>query len=158
MSRLHQPSAAGAPPIAIHFDVNELMAVTLRLAEILGEESNMLASMDIANMAKMHPEKLKLTQMLEAYQSMMRARPDLMDDLNENERGNLAEVMSGFSQVMDHNFRQVAAARAVNQTVVRAITDSIAEQQHLTVYNREGNHFRAGVEMSGVSINLNQKA
>lgn len=157
MSRLPHPPEVAAP-IAIQFNVDELIAVTLRLAEILGQESSMLANMEIASMAQLHPEKLKLTQMLEAYQSLMRARPDIMEDLNDDARNSLAEVMNGFTQVMDHNFRQVAAARAVNQTVVRAITDSIAEQQHLTVYNREGNHFRAGAQMSGVSINLNQKA
>jgi|GEM_PF-3049826 len=145
-------------PSLLSLDVNELVAVTVRLAEILDEETQLLANMDINGMSRLHPEKLKLTQMMESYQSILRARPDAVDDLPDATRDQLIRVISGFGQIMEHNFRQVATARAVNQKVVQAITDSIAEQQHLTVYTREGNQTYAGVQQSGISINLNQKA
>lgn len=157
MNQMQQAYPAGAMP-ALHFDAVEFMTVAIRLAEILDEESHLLAQMNISGMAKLHAEKLRLTQMLESYQAMLRARPDLADALDDDARDKLVQVINGFSQVMTHNFQQVQAARTVNQTVVKAITDSIAEQQHLTVYNRQGGQFCAGAETSGISINLNQQA
>ena len=159
MSRLRTSTPQPMPPHMVsHFNAEELVAIAVRLAEILDAESKLLAVMDVRGLAQLHPEKLQLTQMLESYQGLLRAQPDLIEDLSEDMRDKLLQVVLGFSQVMEHNFRQVTAARTVNQTVVRAITDSIAEQQHLTVYNKQGNHFRAGADMSGVSINLNQQA
>lgn len=155
--RTHTPQAM-PPQLVGQFNAEELVAVAVRLAEVLDEETKLLAVMDIRGLAQLHPEKLRLTQMLESYQGLLRAQPDVVDDMSEDMREKLFQIVVGFSQVMEHNFRQVTAARMVNQTVVRAITDSIAEQQHLTVYNKQGNHFRAGADMSGVSINLNQQA
>jgi hypothetical protein len=158
MSRLIPSQPQGFEPALLTFNVEELMAVSIRLAEILNEESALLAAMDISGMAKLHPEKLKLTQILESYQALLRAQPDVMEDVPDAMREKLVQVIVGFGQVMEHNFRQVTTAKVVNHKVVQAITDSLAEQQHLTVYNKTGNHFRAGVQMSGVSININQKA
>jgi hypothetical protein len=140
------------------FDVKELMSVAIRLAEILDEETSLLAKMDIAGLAKLHPEKLRLTQMLEMYQALIKANPAVMEDVPDDMRQKLVQVIAAFGQVMEHNFRQVTTAKIVNQKVVQAITDSIAEQQQLTVYNKSGGQLRYGAQTSGVSINLNQKA
>lgn len=158
MSRLTSLQPQGVAPALLTFNVEELMAVSIRLAEIMDEESKLLAAMDINGMAKLHPEKLKLTQILESYQAFLRAQPDVMENVSSDMREKLLKVIIGFGQVMEHNFRQVTTAKVVNHKVVQAITDSLAEQQHLTVYNKAGQHFRAGAQMSGVSINLNQKA
>lgn len=152
------PAMKPYPNALLHFDAEEFIAVAVRMAEILNEETELLAHMNVRGMANMHQEKLKLTQILEAYQSLLRARPDIIEDVPTEVRERLIYVVTHFGKIMEHNFRHVAAARSVNQTVVKAITDSIAEQQHLTVYTKNGGQFRAGAHMSGVSINLNQQA
>ncbi|MFZ4124546.1 MAG: hypothetical protein ACOYJ2_00550 [Rickettsiales bacterium] len=152
------PTMKPSPNTLLHFDVEEFIAIAVRMAEILNDETELLAQMNVRGMAELHHEKLKLTQMLESYQSLLRARPDIIEEVPDETRERLVSVVTGFGKIMEHNFRHVAAARSVNQTVVKAITDSIAEQQHLTVYTKSGGQFRAGAEMSGVSINLNQQA
>jgi hypothetical protein len=159
MSELQTPSRPFNPEaMVMTFDAEEMMAVVVRLAEILEQESTMIMKMNTNSMGQLHPEKLRYTQMLESYQALLRARPDIIEDLPDEVRDRLLNVIAGFSSIMEHNFRQVAAAKIVNQRVVQAITDSIAGQQHLTVYNKTGNHFYAGAQQSGISINLNQKA
>jgi hypothetical protein len=153
----HGATPRQVPPAALlMFDVEDLMATTVRLSQVMERESGYLAEMKITEILPLQPEKLELTQKLEAYQAAVRARPELVREMPETVREKLLQMMDQFGQIMADHVRRITVARQVNSKVVQAIFDSIAEQQQLPTYTREGTSGLTG--SSAISFSYNQKA
>ena len=159
MQRDFSHSAASGqtpPPALLTFNAEDLMATTFRLSEVMERESCYLAEMNIPEILPLQQEKLELTQKLEAYQAAVRARPELLREMPETVREKLLSMMEQFGQIMADHLRHITAARQVNSKVVQAIFDSIAEQQQVATYTREGTSGIGAVP--AISITYNQKA
>lgn len=145
-----QPSVTG------DIDVYELITVTARLKDLLVRETAHLKAMEIKEIGRLQEEKQKLTKTMEAYQKLIKARPELVRALDEDSRAELAELTEAFSKAVAENMQRTAVARAVNQRVVQAITDVVTENQHAGTYTKYGtNTAPSGL---AVSFNLNERA
>lgn len=136
--------------------VNEVIAVTARLTDVLRLESEYLRVMNIREAGKLQDEKIRLTSWLEAQQKLISIRPELRDFIAAEERKAMEEVAVEFADAVEDNFRQVSIARVVNQKVVQAITDAMREQNSVATYNAQGANSTAG--NASLSYNLNQRA
>lgn len=138
-------------------DVYELMHVTARLRDLMQAEIEHLKTMRIKEMAALQEEKMQLTQLLEAYQRMVDARPELLHGINEEVREELRLLSDEFAAVVSENMKRTAVARAVNQRVVQAIIEVISDQQSPGTYTKNGT---AAVPPGGMAVpfNLNHKA
>ena len=147
------------PEIAIHdsIQVNELVAVTARLTEVLREESKELRAMRIRAVGELQDEKNKLIGWLEAQKKIIALTPEMKDRLSEAERAEMARVAEDFAVAVEENYHQASIARAVNQRVVQAINDSAHSSEHVNTYNAYG-ATRNGVASAGLPFNVNQKA
>jgi hypothetical protein len=153
----HSSRATGLPPdVLMTFDVEELMATTLKLSHVMERESELLSAMRIPELAPLQPEKIQLAQKLESYQAVIRTRPEILREMPETTRDKLFAMTQQFGQIMAEHLRQIAVARAVNGKVVQAIFDTIAEQQHVPTYGKDG--VSGGVAPPPISITYNQKA
>ena len=153
----HSTSPAALPPsVLMTFDVEELMATTLRLSHVMEQESELLAAMSIPELAPLQPEKIQLTQKLEAYQALIRTRPEIVREMPEAKREKLLVMTHQFGQIMADHLRRITVARTVNGKVVQAIFDAIAEQQQVPTYGKDG--VSGGVAPPPISITYNQKA
>lgn len=137
-------------------DLDDLMDVTARLADILEEETQYLQKMEIGALAKLHDKKMELTQMMEAYQRLLKSNPELLTEADADKLAEFAALAEDFTQVVEENFRRTAVARAVNQRVVGTIIEVMSEQNRPKTYNRYGGS-SLQQDMS-LSLNLNQKA
>jgi flagellar biosynthesis/type III secretory pathway chaperone len=149
----HQlPNAA----IMASMSVNELMHVTLRLSDILAEESELMHAMDYKELPRLHEEKMKLASLLETYQQVIAADPGFVKNADEKTREELLLRTDDLAFNVEDNFRKVSVARAVNQRVMQAIMDVVGEQHRPGTYGRNGQ--AAPSTDLALSVNLNQRA
>lgn len=137
-------------------DLDDLMDVTARLADVLEEETKYLRDMEIDALAKLHDKKMELTLMLESYQQLLKAQPDMLKSADAEKLAQFTELSEDLTAVVEENFRRTAVARAVNQRVVQTIIETVSEQNRPGTYNRYGNS-NLKQDMS-LSFNLNHKA
>jgi hypothetical protein len=121
-------------------DVNVLVLLVSRLAQVLGREVDMLESMNIKGLSGLQHEKLALVDALEKQKKLLARRPHLLKELDEEERDNLAELLHIFDMVVQENHNRLLVAKEVNQLVVDAIMDVAHENLRNGLYNDKGNH------------------
>lgn len=146
-------------PEVISFDalpIGEMVEVTKRLTVLLNEEVMFLEKMQVGKAGELQPEKLALTQVLEAQKRLIDTQPELIDDVPAFEREELKRTIEAFHTALQRNIRLVAVAKAVNQRVVQAVLDTLAEQQSTGAYTKAGVTANAP-KSSGLSISLNQQ-
>jgi flagellar biosynthesis/type III secretory pathway chaperone len=149
----HQlPNAAAR----VSMSVNELMHSTLRLSDILAEESEHIAALRYSELPRLHEEKVKLTSLLENYQRLLAADPSFIRNADEKTREELLLRTDDLAYNVEDNFRKVSVVRAVNGRVMQAFMDVIGEQHRPGTYGRKGT--ATPMNDLALSINLNQKA
>lgn len=135
--------------------VGEMIEVTARLTDLLNQEVVLLEQMQVTRAGELQQEKMALTQVLEAQKKLIDAQPELIDAVPDAERDQLRHVVETFHTALQRNVRLVAVAKAVNQRVVQAVFDTLAEQQSTGAYTKAG--MTASAPKGGVSISLNQQ-
>ncbi len=147
------------PPIEIgdSVQVEEIVAVTRRLTELLAEESMHLRAMRIKPVATLKEEKNRLIGWLEAQQKIIAINPSMRDSMSEEEREVIASIGAEFAQAVEENYHQASIARAVNQRVVQAMMEAVRDQHALPLYSASGAQARP-TSGSSYQLNLNQQA
>ncbi len=135
--------------------IGEMIDVTARLTELLNEEIAYLDAMQIVRAGELQPEKIALTQVLEAQKKLIDTQPELLEQISDAERLELRETILDFNTALQRNVALVAVAKAVNQRVVTAVLDTLAEQQSTGAYTKLG--VTASSPQGGMSISLNQQ-
>ncbi|MFZ4541708.1 MAG: hypothetical protein ACOYNL_07860 [Rickettsiales bacterium] len=149
----HQlPNAAALNAMSVH----DLMHATLRLSDILAEESMLISELRYAELPKLHEEKVKLANLLEAYQQRLSVDPDFVRGADEKTREELLLRTDDLAFSVEENFRKLSVARAVNSRVMQAMMDVIGEQHRPGTYGPTG--YAVQTNDLALSINLNQKA
>lgn len=135
--------------------IEEMIEVTGRLTELLNQEVLLLEQMNVTQAGELQPEKIALTQVLEAQKRLIEMQPELIDEVSDDDRAALRGSIEVFNKALQRNVRLVAVAKAVNQRVVQAVLDALAEQQSTGAYTKSG--VTAAAAPQGVSISLNQQ-
>src|SRR5688572_23927020 len=143
------PNGAMLQSMSIH----ELMDATMRLSDLLVEESDHIRHRRYADVAKLHEEKVRLSGLLETYQSVMAANPNFTGDADQKTREELLLLTDDLAVSVQENFHTVAVAKAVNGRVLQAMMDVMSEQQRPNSYGASGQSLQAS-NMT-ISMNLN---
>lgn len=143
-------------PLSGTIQINEIMAVTERLTQLLKTESGYLKEMRVAPVAALQQEKNALISWLEAQKKIIALRPEMLESIDDNWRQSFAEASQQFARAAEENYHQTAIARLINQRIVQSITESLREQQTVGTYSAQGTT-QPG-KQSALSFNLNQKA
>ncbi len=135
-------------------NMENVMALIARLAQILALEVDYLSDMDIKALEPLQNEKKWLTKAIELQLKRVQKFPHLLDDISDDEREEFRDLVSVFNEIKFENHRRLLAAQSVNERVVQAITDVVAE------HNRKINYDGKGVPEAGIdsiSVTLNEK-
>lgn len=136
--------------------INALMSATLRMSDILNEESTMLTEMRFKELPALNEEKVKLTKLLESYQQLLARDPSFVRNADAQQREELLLLTDDLAFSVEENFRKVSVAKAVNSRIMQAILDVISEQHRPGTYGRDGVAAQSGD--LALSVNLNEKA
>lgn len=154
MEQPHKLPDIELPPNGM--DLDDLMDVTARLADVLEEETTYLRSMQMDALAKLHEKKMQLVLLLEGYKRLLKQQPDLLKSADEAKLSEFTTLSDELTAIVEENFRRTMVARAVNKRVVDTIIETVSEQNRPPTYNKYGNSsLKQDLSMS---FNLNQRA
>lgn len=139
-------------PIELVLDFEAVGNLTLRLAQLLAEEVDLLDSMKVQDIARLHEEKLALVHALEKQHRLIQQRPDMLIGMEPEDRERLEQVTAIFQHVLAENHRRLTIAREVNMAVVEAIKDTMHEHASRGIYSMRGRPQMSGETLS-VSLN-----
>lgn len=140
------------PPL----NVEGLMQATLRLSDVMAEESSALREMRIQDLPKFQDEKLKLAETLEAYQQKLAGDPSFAQSLDPALKEELALLTDDLAFNVEDNFRRVSAAKMINQRIMQVIMDAVNEGARPGTYGPNGQAANAGT--ATLSMKLDQRA
>lgn len=135
--------------------VGDVIALTARLAQILAEEADHLESMKISKVADLQHEKIMLTNALDVIKKQVAKHPQLLAEMDEQDREDLTQVITVFHQILEENYKRLNMARAVNQRIVEAITDVVRDQSLKDSYDHKGQSQKPVTQ--SLSVTLNEK-
>lgn len=134
-------------------DVESIISVTARLAQVLAEEADYLADMKIKEIEKLQKEKNLLVDALEAQKRYVERNPHLLRTISDDEALEMAQIIEIFQKVMTENHRRLLIAKEVNQKVVEAIADVVTEAAGSGFYDKNG---RSEASQRPVSVTINK--
>ncbi|MDX2095116.1 MAG: hypothetical protein SFW64_04170 [Alphaproteobacteria bacterium] len=152
----HHPHQLPNAALRASLSIDGLMQATLRLSDILAEESEHIGARRFKELPRLHDEKLQLTALLENYQRLLASDPGFLRNADEPMREELLLRADDLAFSVEDNFRKVSVARAVNSRVMQAIMDVMSEQHRPGTYGPKGIPAQTGD--LALSMNLNQRA
>jgi len=119
-------------------NIQGVIALTSRLAQLLSEEVQLLGDMKVAKIEELQKEKLFLVKALDAQRILVDKHPNVLETIPSRDKKDLQEVVEIFNHILEENHRKLLLAKQVNQRIVKAISDTVKQQTHKRVYNRKG--------------------
>ena len=135
--------------------LNDILSVQKPLTDLLQHEADLMDAMELGKVAELQERKLKLTAMLERYMRYFKQHPDMLAGASPAEKVELKTAADRFADVMKRNYDTLLVARAVNNTVVKCVTQMVTRKQQNPVYNSMGTakqHYRP----IPISVTLNE--
>lgn len=137
-------------------NVPEITNLTARLAQLLAEEADLLAAMQVKKIGELQKEKLFLINALENHRKLIARHPHLVETIPSRDKQDLEGVADVFRDILKENHRRLTMAREVNQKVVETITQVVRESSQSKVYGVDGTAGAMGTQ--AFSVTLNQTA
>lgn len=122
----------------IGVSVPDVITLTARLAQLLAQEVDLLQAMKVSGIEPLQEEKQLIVSALQRQKIYIEQHPEALELIGAQEREELRSVVEIFDAVLAENFRRLQMARAVNQKMVEAIADAVAESQSNGVYDQKG--------------------
>lgn len=151
-----QPQAATQAQLPSEASVNDIIALTARLAQVLAEEADLLAEMNIKRVGELQKEKLLLTSALEREKKLLAKNPRALHEISEEDRQDLLAVIEIFNTILAENYRRLLVSRDVNAHVVDAIGEVVHEATTNSVYDKKARPDNVARER--LSVTLDEKA
>lgn len=133
-------------------NVENVIVLTARLAQVLAEEADLLANMKISAIEGLQREKMLLAGALEKQKKLFDRFPSKLHDMDYEERERLEQIIEIFDSIMRENYRRLLVAREVNRKVVEAIAEVINEASSQASYNKKGLSEAGSAESLSVSV------
>ena len=127
-----------ALPKEQHITVRDVINVNLALSEILLEETRLMEAMQIAKVGELQDRKLKLITLMEKYSRSMMQHPELLTTISPEDRRDLQKAGEVFRFAARANYDKLLVARAVNQAVVKCVSQEATKRSHNQTYTAAG--------------------
>lgn len=139
--------------VAQSINMENVTAMTARLAQILAEEADLLSEMKIKAIEPLQKEKIWLTKAIELQVKRVQKYPYLLEEIDPTDKAEFAELAEVFTSIRDENHRRLLAAKEVNQQIVDAIAEVVTEQNRKGTYNKSGDE---DISPHSLSVTLNK--
>jgi tRNA/tmRNA/rRNA uracil-C5-methylase (TrmA/RlmC/RlmD family) len=133
-------------------NVENVIVLTARLAQVLAEEADLLANMRLSSLEELQREKLLLAGAMEKQKKLFDRFPEKLHDIGYEERDRLEQIIEIFESIMRENYRRLLIAKEVNRKVVEAIAEAVSEASAQSLYNKKGMSDAGSAESLSVSV------
>jgi tRNA/tmRNA/rRNA uracil-C5-methylase (TrmA/RlmC/RlmD family) len=135
-------------------NVENIIVLTARLAQVLAEEADLLAEMRLSTLNELQREKLLLLGALEKQKKLFDRFPHKTHDIGMDERERLEQIIEIFESIMRENYRRLLVAKEVNRKVVEAIADAVSGSHSQALYDKHG---MSGHSADSLSVTLDKR-
>ena len=143
------------PSPAPSLNMQDIITLTARLAQVLAEEVDLLGEMKVSKIETLQQEKLFLVNALDSQRKLIAKHPKLLETIPSSDKKDLEEVVDVFNNILEENHSKLLLAKEINHRVVQAITEVVRTNSRNRVYNGQGG---TGTNTSEtLSITLNKK-
>ncbi len=142
-----------SPAKQLTINARDVITLTARLAQVLAEEVDLLKAGKVRPIEKLQEEKLFIIDALETYKKLLKRHPDLSDTIPSRDKKDLEAIVDVFNDVLEENHRRLQMAKEVNQQVVKAIREVVAEHAETPYYGTNGMRHIAPYERMSVTLN-----
>lgn len=109
--------------------IDALLRVTGRLIAVLHHEVEMLRSMRVSEISRLHDEKMALTQAYEEGVNALAADPSALEAVAPAVRAELKALAARFDEAVSENARALQVVRDSHDRLLKAIVDAVAEKR-----------------------------
>ena len=149
----NQAIDTGSQVSSNHIDVEGIVALTARLSQVLAQEVEFLAEMQIQELEGLQKEKTQLLDALEGQKRHIDNNPHLLALLTDDECLELAQIIEIFQGIMKENHRRLLIAREVNLKVTEAIVNAVNDDAKSGSYTKQGN---TGIAQESISMTVDR--
>jgi hypothetical protein len=140
------------PKTPTKVNIQDVITLTARLAQIMAEEVDFLAAMKVSKIEALQSEKLFIISALEAQKKQLEKYPEFSENIPSRDRKDLQEVVDIFNDILEENHRKLLAAKEVNHKIVQAITAVVKENTRSRSYDSDASHGQAPFETLSVTL------
>ena len=153
MNQDHTAAQPAASIPAPKLNIQDVITLTARLAQLLAEEVDLLGDMKVHQIEALQQEKLFLVSALEAQRKLVDKHPHLVETIPSQDKKDLEEVVEVFNNILEENHRKLLMAKEVNHKIVEAITAVVKENTQSRSYGAKGVTTNIPYETLSVTLN-----
>jgi flagellar biosynthesis/type III secretory pathway chaperone len=134
-------------------NIQDVMTLTARLAQLLAEEADALGMMKLKEVEKLQHEKIFLTNAIEAHRKLIDRHPQLVDTIPSQDKHDLEALVEVFNNILAENHRKLLLAKEVNHKIVSAIKEVVRDHSSNKTYGAAGETYYATYDNMSVTLN-----
>ncbi len=137
--------------------IDELLDITGRLSALMAQETDLLRATRASEIEPLQEEKATLVSAYANALNIVRRNPAAIGDASVDLRATLKDATADLKARLDDNLRAVQVAKTVNERVIRALGEAIAEQRSSgAAYTASGGSAPPTPAKGPLPITLNQ--
>lgn len=140
--------------------LDDLIAITNRLIDLMGKEIEMLRSMRPQDIGALQKDKVNLALAYERHMQELRDDPSLLAAAGPDIKAELKRITGRFQEVLDENESAIKAVKSVSEKLLTAIANAVTEQRgNAAAYSKDGaiNANAGGPGAKTVPVALNEQ-
>lgn len=107
------------------FNFSDMVEASVRLKNILEQETQFLRAMQIQQMGELQETKHQLVHILELQKQYINEHPEVLEKLSMGQREKLRQASAALSAELLANHRELTIARSINQKVVELVAQAM---------------------------------
>jgi len=137
--------------------VTDLVNVTTRLINVLERENEILINRRHSELRLILDEKETIARVYQARIMGLEENPDMLDGIDEDDRGQLFELARKADTLMAQNASMLEVAITVSRRVVDLVAEAVAEAAPKSgAYSAKGRTASAPIKGGNMSLSLNE--
>ncbi len=138
--------------------LDDLIAITSSLIDLMGKEIEMLRSMRPQNIGALQKDKVNLALAYERHMRELRDDPSVLAAAKPDLKAELKRITGKFQEMLNENESAIKAVKSVSEKLLTAIANAVTEQRgNAAAYSKEGviggNGGVAGAKTAPLTLN-----
>lgn len=138
--------------------LDDLMTISVRLADLMTRENEILRSMRPSDIKDLQKDKADLAQRYEQHMLAVQKDPAILASASPAARVKLLEHSARFDAVLVENERRLRSLRSISERLMKTMVDAATEQQRAPAYSSAGvMNERSGPGRRTLAVTLNKQ-
>lgn len=141
-------------------NIDKVIFLLGELNRVIKSENAYLENIQLNEVEKLQPEKIKLGKWFQIFESYLKLNPTWFIDQDAEKKAQLRSLYKEFDEVITENHKKLEKAVTVNEYIVKMIAREVKVIEQNVCYNKSGQKIGtilASNDNTGLAITLNHK-